>query len=380
MNSIVTRPSYSTLLFLAAFLFPHTAQAAVSILFNHFTDEPRSYTRKVAPGDLLTVEIRDTCPGQFTYEYLGVLREQAEEQRTQAEQAGDADLDFIKAVFGVDCVIEQGVDRNAKTVAIEHKRKFGGYLIEIRKTDGSLGLRLSTNEIESLIAEMNKHCSPPNPAGCEAALKAQSTDQVKDIVKNREKYVKSLGSVTLPISVEHAGWDYELAGGFTFSDLVDEKFSLVSNGEGEDEVQVVIRERDREDELGLGLAGMIHLSHTKWPLIALSLGIGITEDSEANYFVGPSWRLGGKGFLTLGYNWGPVDTVPSGVRLSPDPRDPTTDPAALVPVSDSNVLNNLGSRTKGSIFLSLSYTFLSPGDSFFNKGFATADDTSKADQ
>lgn len=128
---------------------------------------------------------------------------------------------------------------------------------------------------------------------------------------------------------------------------------------------------------GLGLAGLIHLNYAKLPSLAISLGIGINETSEASYFLGPSWRLGGKGFITVGVNYGPVDTRPSGVRVSPDPRDPEVETGDLFPVSDANILNNLGSKSKGALFASFSYTFLSPGEAFFTKKFASSDDTKK---
>lgn len=222
--------------------------------FNHLTDVPREYTRQLKGGDTLDVTIEDTCPDLFTYEHFGVLPEDAEDERAgeKAQKASDIDIARIKALFGVTCVIEEGSKGNQKAFEITHKRKFGGYIVEIRRKASAITMKLGTTELQSLISDMGTHCTPFNPDNCKAALASSGSATVKRLVAEQKQRKKELDSVTFTVDVPRAGWSQELAGGFTISQLADEKYALVTQGEGDDQVQVVVREEALEDDQGLG--------------------------------------------------------------------------------------------------------------------------------
>jgi hypothetical protein len=63
--------------------------------------------------------------------------------------------------------------------------------------------------------------------------------------------------------------------------------------------------------------------------------------------------------VTVGYNFGAVETLPSGVRIGEV-------------VSDSNVLSSLPKRTTGNGFFAVSSGFLNPGAEVLKKPFADA--------
>ncbi len=122
-------------------------------------------------------------------------------------------------------------------------------------------------------------------------------------------------------------------------------------------IDIAVRDRDAEDDQALGFAGFIHMNHRRWKNWApLSFGLGIGEESKLSFFLGTSWELYDKAYLTGGWNWASVDRLPSGQQLNQ-------------PLTDPNALSNLDSRIDSDFFIAVSYTFL--GDRApFKKPFA----------
>ena len=137
------------------------------------------------------------------------------------------------------------------------------------------------------------------------------------------------------IPVTTVGWETDIAGGFTISDLTNPIYEVRTVGG----VSTVSRNQGAEDAVALGLAGFVHVYHGKLPWLAATFGLGITNQSNTAYFLGPSWRWADKGALTLGYGWGSIDRLPSGIHEG----DVVTDP---------NALANRDSRVSGDVFLS----------------------------
>jgi len=163
-----------------------------------------------------------------------------------------------------------------------------------------------------------------------------------------KKPLASLVDKVWYIPVRTAGWDTDVAGGFTVSKVTDPVFEVRSG--------TVARNHGAEDKVALGFAGFIHVYHGKLPSLAATFGLGITDQSKTAYFFGPSWRWGEKGALTAGYSWGSVDRLPSGIHEGDV-------------VSDPNALASLDSQVRGGVFLSLSFKFITVGD-LFQKPFA----------
>lgn len=170
---------------------------------------------------------------------------------------------------------------------------------------------------------------------------------------------RNLEIFELEVPVDTLEWDYEFAGAFTVSDLTDPTYSLQAREVDDEEQMFIIRDRDAEDKTKLGIGAFTHLFHTRFPAVALSFGLGINEDNKTTYFVGPSWRWGGKGALTAGVTFGSVARLPAGARENER-------------ATNTNILNELGSRTANRFFLSFSYSFLGNIRDRFEKPFAGA--------
>ena len=163
--------------------------------------------------------------------------------------------------------------------------------------------------------------------------------------------VADLKRVQFFVYVNETGWRTEFAGGFAASRVVNHKYAVVNN--------MVMENKSGEDSANLGLDAFVHLSNPEWGGAhwAVSFGLGVNSGSDLSLFFGPSWRLGGLGFVTAGVNFARVDTLPNGQSLG------------QAPVSTS-VLANLGKRTESGVFLSWSYPFLGSAKDALSKPFS----------
>jgi hypothetical protein len=150
---------------------------------------------------------------------------------------------------------------------------------------------------------------------------------------------------TPPASDAQSGWDLALTGGFVATGLVDPEYAL-ANVTGQP-VRVVVRQVDQESTVNLGVAMFAQVYHDRYSWIApLSFGIGLRGDSRATFYLGSALRFGPHASFTAGVAIGPVATLPPGVVEGRAPID-------------SNVLADLGTRTKASWFAGVTYTFAS---------------------
>jgi hypothetical protein len=175
------------------------------------------------------------------------------------------------------------------------------------------------------------------------------------------------------------GWDISFSGAFTADGLTDPVYGLVPGsfqidpapGAPKTRGNFVTRFPDLEDRERLGAAAMAHVIHTdpkrftRWDisLVPVSFGFGVGEASQARYFLGSGIRFGQKFFLTGGVVAGSEKRLPAGVSTDPEDRSSFT--------TDVNLLNNLPSRTSGSWFVGVSYTFAGVGPSAFMGPFSS---------
>ena len=131
----------------------------------------------------------------------------------------------------------------------------------------------------------------------------------------------------------------------------------------ENNVKTIVEESSKQDKLKLGAASFVHVFHDavkkRGIQPALAFGLGINADNKSEYFAGIGFRLGDKATINLGVAVGSIARLPNGVNHN-------------TPITDDNVLNNLGSRVIGKAFFALSYAFIDTKDKF-KKPFATDD-------
>jgi len=142
-----------------------------------------------------------------------------------------------------------------------------------------------------------------------------------------------------------SGWDLALTGGFVVSGLVDPVWAL-GNVTGQ-ATRVVLRQPEQENSVNLGVAMFAQVYHDRYGWVApLSFGIGLRGDARATFYLGSALRFGPHASLTAGLAIGPVAALPAGVVEGR-------------PVTDTNFLSDLGTRTQHSWFTGVTYTFAS---------------------
>lgn len=249
-----------------------------------------------ADGELFTVRILNTDTLAFDYSIAGVLVAHEDKGEVHAGPRG----------LPIDVV----------DLTQQHDKRFGGYIVRIRPK--------------------------PGPAGA----------------------ATQLGAMTIRISVTTPQMNVGFGGGFTVSDLVDPAYAVqetttpsTTPGGTATTTNTLIEQPSRRDDDTRGMGTFVHVWHTNAPALALSFGLGLNGAQSANYYVGPSLRLGDKAYLTVGGIWGSVKAPPSGIEVGGT-------------VKDANVLNNLGTRTARGWFAGLSYTFISGAEDALKKPFA----------
>jgi hypothetical protein len=142
-----------------------------------------------------------------------------------------------------------------------------------------------------------------------------------------------------------SGWDMALTGGFVASGLVDPVYAL-GNVTGQP-TRVVLRQPDHESSASLGVAMFAQLHHDRVAWLApFSVGIGLRGDSRATFYLGSALRLGPHASVTSGVAIGSIAALPAGVVEGR-------------PVTDTNFLSDLSTRTTHSWFVGATYTFAS---------------------
>jgi len=139
------------------------------------------------------------------------------------------------------------------------------------------------------------------------------------------------------------GWDMSLTAGVVTNGLVDPVYALGTvSGRP---TRVIVRETDQESSVGLGIAMFAEVFHdrAKW-LAPLAVGLGLRSDARATVYLGSALRIGPHASVTSGVAIGPVATLPAGLSEGSS-------------VADTNQLTNLGTRTKASWFVGITYTF-----------------------
>jgi hypothetical protein len=166
---------------------------------------------------------------------------------------------------------------------------------------------------------------------CLGSTTASATDERRDH-----------GATPAP-SESTPSWDMALTGGFVATGLVDPVYAL-GNVSGQPS-RVVLRQPDQESSVNLGIAMFAQVYHDRHPWLApLSFGIGLRGDSRATFYIGSALRFGSHASFTAGVAIGPVATLPAGVVEGR-------------PVTDTNFLTDLSTRTTHSWFTGVTYTF-----------------------
>lgn len=364
----------------ASIAFSITALGQATVDFDHVTGGHVSRSVQVEDLRVLTINVTNTCPAAFTYEYVAFEKPSADEVTTGSNMvpvvnekcAKVPSDDELKKFFETNALGYGICAAEVNAINISHQAKYGAYLLDVKRKTGPsapfegvarvFDPKSKVNLVDEFVAKAKTDVAAAIAANSDSPCASLFGKSLETIASN-SKHLKKVDNASLIVSVDDRGWTFGIAGAFTGSTVVNPQFALVDDPDSETEGdQIILRDRGAEDDVGLGVAAMIHLYNPdlKGVLskIALTFGLGVREGNSVSYFVGPSWRFGKQGFATIGVNFASVDRLPAGQRSGSAPQS-------------ENVLNNLGSRTETGAFLSLSYSFLSPGEAGFRGALAT---------
>jgi hypothetical protein len=360
------------LLVVGLLLLPINSNAVVKVTFDHSQDKSNIQSIDVSEGSYFEVDIINTCAEIFEARYYGLEKKAEQPQPSSAPGPEAAPRDgnlskinpfkmneYLDGIKG--CEVQKPI-----SIKIPHDPKYGGYRIDIDGRDKTNKQKFPITSITYNVGQSKDSINSELDNIYENEIKVKPAGESNGIFLNRVKELqktfieknigrKELSPTFFVVKVNESPWHVDFAGGFTASYLTDQKYGVSSSN-------TVFRNKSAEDQANLGFTGFIHTYNDKlnlWDvtLVPLSLGLGINTDSKVSFFVGPSLKFG-KAFLTVGWNWGPVKTLPAGVSEGST-------------ISDPNTLSNLPTRTGGNVFIGLSYTFLGTGQEMFQKPFAS---------
>ena len=331
--------------------------------------------------DTIRITIKNTCPAFFSYTYRGAVKLVDETPVTESrayqklviqidgqgsDQSACTDVlsEQEKRLIFSKALQDQSIcDLSSHDVFIPHDDQYGGYQVEIgrlnaeRTTIRGLGVGWE----ERLFGKFkniyqgnygrdkdSKNCKEIIKESEEQFISYVSSDPVPDELID----AKEMKDVVLLTTLKPRDRAIDFSGGFVVSDLTNPRYAIRDGA--------IIRDRNAEDRQSLALAAFASIRSLRFPRASLSFGIGIGEGSNAQYYIGPSYRSrDGKWFLTLGAVWGSIDRLPSGEQEGEVP-------------SNDNVITNLSTRIERAGFFAISYSFLGGGASVFQKPFASA--------
>jgi hypothetical protein len=374
--------------------------------FDHSTNADTMQSVSADANDTITITINNTCADQFNYADPGslgtaksapapagpapapaaaaALAPAAPPASCSSAMYGDTTL---QAKFDAALSAKQVCKEASTDLFIKYDNKFGGYNIVIVPKDGKGVIGADGKSVVSAIssgnytsafqaykkAYANAYAADHSSKSCDAIADDTAASVVSD---SSATTISQLKPVIETVAITTATPAIELAGAFTVSKLTDHKYMLApapGGGTG----QVIAENKSAEDSEKLGVAGFIHVHNANcsgsaawdWMCshVAATLGLGITNNSNLSIFLGPSYRFAGQWFLTAGYNWGSIATLPASDRVGQAPSSPS-------------ILSNLATRTAGAFFLGVSYAFLNPGNSFFQKPFSSSPQSATSPQ
>ena len=291
---------------------PVTRTARNTLTYDHL--EMRSthtapYVLAVGHGEYFQVVFEHTDPRLFDYSISAISGESPRDARQ-----GGANT----PVFG------EAVHQTA--VTMRHDRHIQKYTVSITaKTNGEVRVEKDKTRQES------------------------SRAKPEDLVP--------LYPVNFDLWVRTSEWQVGLNGGFAFSNVTSEQFFIQTDTKGtataDDDVKTVRKDGGARDAFRPDIIALANVNHTdRYHGLGAAFGVGIGENSDPRYFLGPSWVFGKNLILTAGWTGGKVRVLPAGQELDKPP------------IAGDNTLNTPSSRFQHGFFVGMGFTFVDRKDAF----------------
>jgi hypothetical protein len=296
--------------------------AGNTVVFDHYHLQPRQsdpLVLRLADGDYFQVRIVNTDTTQFNYRISAVPDEETPTTSTGATGSGVA-----------------ATRLGETTVTMRHGEAFARYRVTI-----------------ALRADLAQAAAPP-PGGRQAGGVSERT---------------MLFPAVFDVWVQtKPGFEVSFTGGVTFSGLTSPKFFIKTDDRGTpdtaDDVKTVEEDRDASDKFRPDTVAMANFRHPeKLAGIGIAVGVGLNNEADPRFFVGPSYFLGRNLLLTGGWSGGRVDRLPNGQELGE------------TPINGDNTLTTLDTRFQHAFFVGLAFSFIPKAEDNFKGAFAAAQKT-----
>ena len=300
-------------------------QAATNtIAFDHFNLQPAQpdpMVLRLADGDYFQVRIVNTDNTLFTYSISAVPDEETPQTTTGPTGAGLAVTRFVETA-----------------VTMRHSEAFARYRVKIAvRADlaGGTGRQTGGDRVG---------------AGRGADPSAPTTAPM-------------LYPATFDVWVQtKPGFEVTFTGGAVFSGLRSPRFHLKTDTRGtpaaEDDLKTVEEDSDARDDFWPDTVAVANFRHPeKVGGLGIAAGVGLNNNADPRFFLGPSLFLGRNLLLTVGWLGGPVDRLPTGQRLGE------------APVNGDNTLTSLPKRFKNTFYVGFAFSFIPKAEDNFKGAF-----------
>ena len=299
---------------------PLEATAKNTLAFNHYrlrieARDDELPALSVKHGELFQIEFRCTDPRNFNYTITAI-----EDQVTSTGTTTGAPLEVSAA------------NLTGTRLLMRHNRNFRLYTVKIE-------LRAGVEPMKPLVR----------------------TSREAGVVEGEDPCATGgwveLHPVTFPVWVQTIGWELTFNGGFAFSGLTSDNYSIRTDDKGtedaDDDVKTVVSSDG--DSYRPDVVAAANLSHPSWKGFGLSFGLGLGDEAEPRYFFGPSFTIGSSFVVSGGWAGGKVEVLPPGQELD------------QAPINGDNTLTTLPKQFVNSFFAGITFTFVDREAEFIDK-------------
>lgn len=278
---------------------------------------------RIADGDPFVIEFCRTDPRAFRYTISAIEEKEGEFSST------------LETTAPVRTTVEK---LTSVQVVFRHNKVFRRYRVTATAVTGT---PVTEAEKVTLGVEENRRFIPSSEA------KLEGTPVV-------------LYGVAFDVLVDtKPGWELTVSGGMAFSNLTSRRFYVKTDTKGttdaNDDTQTVEEDPNETDSFRPDIIALANIQPPtlNWTrALGLAFGLGIGDNSDARYFLGPSYTVGKHFIFTAGWTGGRVDTLPAGQQLG------------SAPINGANTLTTLGKRFRHGFYAGIAFTFIDRTEAF----------------
>ena len=305
--------------------------AANTLTFDHFNLQPAQadpMVLRLADGEYFQVRIINTDNTLFTYSISAVPDEETPQTMLGPTGAGVVVTRFVETA-----------------VTMRHSEAFARYRVRISlRTD---------------LAPAAPPSVPRDQVGASPTAKTPS-EKAKELV---------LYPSVFDVWVEtKPGFEVTFTGGAVFSGLRSPRYHIKTDTLGTndtaDDLRTVEEDPDAKDDFWPDTVAVANFRHPeKLRGLGLAAGVGLNNNADPRFFLGPSYFFGRNLLLTAGWLGGTVDRLPTGQQVG------------QAPINGDNTLTTLPKRFKNTFYVGFAFSFIPKAEENFKGAFGATQKT-----